>query len=47
LEKKLPRVGETPNPFIDPDGYRRHIDELEHSFRDQLDREKREAAAVK
>jgi metallo-beta-lactamase class B len=47
LEKKLAHVGETPNPFIDPDGYRRHIDEFEHAFRDQLDREKREAAAAK
>jgi len=47
LEKKLPRAGETPNPFIDPDGYRRHLEERERAFRDQLDREKREATAAK
>jgi metallo-beta-lactamase class B len=47
LQKKLPRVGETPNPFIDPNGYRRHIDEFERAFHEQLNREKREAAAAK
>lgn len=44
LEKKLPRAGETPNPFIDPEGYRRHVEEFERAFLEQLDREKREAA---
>ena len=43
LQKKLPHIGETPNPFIDPDGYRRHIEEFERAFHEQLDREKREA----
>ena len=47
LEKKLPHLGETPNPFIDPEGYRRHIEERERVFQEQLDREKREATAVK
>jgi hypothetical protein len=42
----LPHLGETPNPFIDADGYRRHIDEFERAFHEQLDREKREAAAA-
>ena len=42
LERKLARVGETPNPFIDPDGYRRHLEERERAFHEQLDREKRE-----
>jgi metallo-beta-lactamase class B len=47
LEKKLPRTGETRNPFIDPEGYRTHIDERERLFHEQLDREKREAPAAK
>jgi metallo-beta-lactamase class B len=47
LEKKLPRIGETPNPFIDPEGYRRHLEELERAFHEQFDREKREATGAK
>ena len=47
LQKKLPHLGESPNPFIDPDGYRRHIEEFERAFHEQLDREKRAAAAAK
>lgn len=43
LEKKLPRLGETPNPFIDPGGFRRHVEQFERAFHEQLDREKREA----
>ena len=29
-----------PNPFVDPDGYRRYIDEAERRFRDRLAKEK-------
>jgi metallo-beta-lactamase class B len=47
LEKKLPRLGATPNPFIDPEGYRQHVEKLERAFREQLEREKREASPVK
>ncbi|MFN2622848.1 MAG: subclass B3 metallo-beta-lactamase [Chthoniobacterales bacterium] len=47
LQKKLAHVGQTPNPFIDPDGYWRNIEEFKHGFQDQLDREKREADAAK
>jgi len=47
LQKKLPHLGETPNPFIDPDGYRRHIEEFERSFHEQLDRERGETAPTK
>ncbi len=47
LEKKLPRIGETPNPFIDPEGYQRHIREFNDAFREQFDREKREATGAK
>jgi metallo-beta-lactamase class B len=47
LEKKLPRIGETPNPFLDPEGYRRHLEEFERAFHEQFDREKREATGAK
>jgi len=47
LEKKVARVGATPNPFIDPEGYRQHVAEREREFIEQLDREKREAAGAK
>jgi metallo-beta-lactamase class B len=30
------RAGATPNPFIDPQGYRRFIAEAEQKFRDEL-----------
>lgn len=30
-----------PNPFVDPDGYRRFVDHAERRFRDQLARERR------
>ncbi len=46
LQKKMPHLGETPNPFIDPEGYHRHIEQFERAFHEQLDREKREAAAA-
>ncbi|MFL6521021.1 MAG: subclass B3 metallo-beta-lactamase [Chthoniobacterales bacterium] len=46
LQEKLAHLGETPNPFIDPDGYRRHIDKFERAFHEQLDREKRAAATA-
>jgi hypothetical protein len=29
-----------PNPFIDPDGYRRYIDGVETRFNEQLKRER-------
>jgi metallo-beta-lactamase class B len=32
--------GERPNPFIDPDGYRAHIDAAEKRFQDQLARDR-------
>ena len=47
LEKKLPRLGAKPNPFIDPDGYRQYVEKFERAFREQLEREKREASPAK
>ena len=44
LEKreKLLR-GENPNPFVDPDGYKRFIDHFEKEFHDKLELEKKAA----
>ncbi len=39
-DKKVKRLGEATNPFVDPDGYKRAIDEWEKSYRDQLARER-------
>lgn len=47
MEKKLERLGEKPNPFIDAEGFRQHVAERERAFLEQVDREKREAAAPK
>lgn len=42
MDEKLPRLraGEKPNPFIDPDGYRRFIDNSERAYLDQLAKER-------
>jgi metallo-beta-lactamase class B len=37
LDKKFPRLGQGPNPFVDPAGYKAYIDEREHAFRATLD----------
>jgi metallo-beta-lactamase class B len=34
-----------PNPFVDPDGYRRHVDESERIFEETLARQQAQAAA--
>lgn len=33
--------GENPNPFIDPDGYRRFVNHFEQEFRDKVEQEKK------
>jgi metallo-beta-lactamase class B len=42
MEEKMKRLaaGATPNPFIDPDGYRRVVSEAEAAYLKQLEREK-------
>lgn len=35
------KAGAKPNPFIDPEGYQRHIDKAEKAYRDQLTREQK------
>jgi len=47
LERKAAELkrGERPNPFIDPDGYRRLLDWSEKDFQDRLEAETRNAAA--
>ena len=37
--------GETPNPFIDPTGYRNFIKQAEAKFLKQLDQERKKSAA--
>ncbi len=39
------KAGETPNPFIDPKGYRSYVARAEAAFRQQWDRERRGASA--
>ena len=39
-DEKAKRLGESPNPFVDPDGYKRALDSWETSYRDQLARER-------
>jgi metallo-beta-lactamase class B len=42
LTKKLKLLdqGAKPNPFIDPDGYKRYVDEAEKAFRKELERQR-------
>jgi metallo-beta-lactamase class B len=44
FEQKRERLarGETPNPFIDPDGYKRFVSEKEKEFQQKLDAQKKE-----
>jgi metallo-beta-lactamase class B len=42
---KAKRLGESPNPFIDPDGYKGALDDWEKAYREQLARE-RAAAGI-
>jgi metallo-beta-lactamase class B len=46
LKEKAARIrqGSTLNPFVDPEGYKRHIEKLEQAFRDQLARETQAAS---
>jgi metallo-beta-lactamase class B len=45
MEAKFERIGQGPNPFVDPDGYWAEIDEVEQLFLDVLAEQEREAAA--
>ena len=44
MADKYGRIGDGPNPFIDPDGYREELDAVEALFREVLDRQGAEAA---
>jgi metallo-beta-lactamase class B len=48
MREKAERLarGERPNPFIDPGGYRGFVARTERAFREQLARERREAAGA-
>jgi metallo-beta-lactamase class B len=39
-KSKLIEQGEKQNPFIDPDGYKRYIEENEKAFQTELERQK-------
>lgn len=45
LTEKRERLarGETPNPFIDPEGYKRFVSESEKAFHEKLDQQKKAA----
>jgi metallo-beta-lactamase class B len=45
MYEKYERIGQTPNPFIDPAGYTAELDAVEGLFRDVLAEQEREAAA--
>ncbi len=45
LEEKYPRLKEgSPNPFIDPDGYKKYVTQKEQDFYTELKKQKAEAA---
>ena len=46
MAEKYERIGDGPNPFIDPDGYREELDAVGALFREVLDRQEAEAAAA-
>jgi metallo-beta-lactamase class B len=43
LAEKYPRLGQGPNPFIDPAGYKTEVNIEERAFLDVLDRQQKEA----
>ncbi len=46
MAEKYARIGDGPNPFIDPDGYRAELGAVETLFRAVLERQEAEAAAA-
>jgi metallo-beta-lactamase class B len=46
MAEKYERIGDGPNPFIDPAGYRAEVDPVETLFRAVLERQEAEAAAA-
>jgi len=47
MYEKYERLGETPNPFIDPEGYWAEVDPVEELFLDVLAEQEREAASAR
>ncbi len=39
MAQKYPRLGKGANPFIDPEGYRKYVEDREHAFRAELARQ--------
>ena len=46
MAEKYARLGDGPNPFIDPDGYWEELDDVEALFNEVLARQTAEAAAA-
>jgi metallo-beta-lactamase class B len=46
MVEKYQRIGESPNPFIDPAGYEAELDAVEDLFLDVLAEQEREARAA-
>ena len=44
---KHARLGQGPNPFVDPDGYWEEVDAVEELFLDVLAEQEREAAGAR
>ena len=45
MADKYERLGQSPNPYIDPEGYRAEIEAVETLFLDVLASQERDAAA--
>ncbi|MBV9769201.1 MAG: subclass B3 metallo-beta-lactamase [Bryobacterales bacterium] len=43
MAAKYAKLGQSPNPFIDPDGYTRELDVQEHAFLQKLEEQKKAA----
>ena len=43
LAEKYPKIGQTPNPFIDPAGYKFELDQVEAIFKGQLEEQTKAA----
>ena len=47
LAAKMKRIGEKPNPFIDPKGYKKFVGEMEQAFEERVKRETKEVRGSK
>jgi metallo-beta-lactamase class B len=45
MQAKYAKLGQGPNPFVDPEGYKHELDIGEHAFLEVLDKQKKAAGA--